>query len=97
MPAARLRGTGTPATVQAASTAYWGMFTGHNCTNYVEQYRLVQSGMPDVRPWEGSGNASNWGVAMAGITPSQTPTVGSRRLVQAARDSGWCERPRRLR
>ena len=31
---------------QASSTAYWRMFTGHNCTNYVA-YRLIQSGMPD--------------------------------------------------
>ena len=60
---------------QAASTQYWRMYTGHNCTNYVA-YRLIQSGMPDVRPWEGSGNASNWGAAMASIT-DQTPTVGS--------------------
>jgi surface antigen len=60
---------------QASSTMYWRMYTGHNCTNYVA-YRLVQSGMPNVRPWEGSGNASNWGVAMASIT-DQTPTVGS--------------------
>ena len=30
----------------------------------------------DVRPGEGSGHASNWGVAMAGII-NQTPTVGS--------------------
>jgi surface antigen len=60
---------------QAASTAYWRMYVGHNCTNYVA-YRLIQSGMPNVRPWEGSGNASNWGVAMASIT-DQTPTVGS--------------------
>lgn len=60
---------------QASSTSYWRMYTGHNCTNYIA-YRLVQSGMPDVRPWEGNGNASNWGVAMAGIT-DQTPTVGS--------------------
>jgi surface antigen len=60
---------------QAASTSYWRMYTGHNCTNYVA-YRLIQSGMPDVRPWEGNGNASNWGVAMASIT-DQTPTVGS--------------------
>ena len=51
------------------------MYTGHNCTNYVA-YRLIQSGMPDARPWSGSGNASNWGVAMASIT-DQTPTVGS--------------------
>jgi surface antigen len=51
------------------------MYAGHNCTNYVA-YRLIQSGMPDVRPWEGSGNASNWGTAMAAIT-DQVPTVGS--------------------
>ena len=60
---------------QASSTMYWRMFAGHNCTNYVA-YRLIQSGMPDVRPWQGSGNASNWGVAMASIT-DQVPTVGS--------------------
>ncbi|WP_191278599.1 CHAP domain-containing protein [Nocardioides flavus (ex Wang et al. 2016)] len=60
---------------QAASTSWWRMYTGHNCTNYVA-YRLVQSGMANVRPWEGNGNASNWGVAMASIT-DQTPTVGS--------------------
>ena len=60
---------------QASSTSYWRMYTGHNCTNYVA-YRLIQSGMSSVRPWEGSGNASNWGVAMASIT-DQTPTVGS--------------------
>ncbi|WP_159083746.1 CHAP domain-containing protein [Nocardioides terrigena] len=60
---------------QASSTAYWRMYAGHNCTNYVA-YRLIQSGMPNARPWDGSGNASNWGVAMASIT-DQTPTVGS--------------------
>lgn len=60
---------------QASSTMYWRMYAGHNCTNYAA-YRLIQSGMPDVRPWEGSGNASNWGVAMASIT-DQVPTVGS--------------------
>jgi surface antigen len=60
---------------QASSTAYWRMYVGHNCTNYVA-YRLIQSGMSSVRPWEGNGNASNWGVAMASIT-DQTPTVGS--------------------
>ncbi|HEX5918070.1 MAG TPA: CHAP domain-containing protein [Nocardioides sp.] len=59
----------------ASSTMYWRMYAGHNCTNYAA-YRLIQSGMPDVRPWEGSGNASNWGVAMASIT-DQVPTVGS--------------------
>ncbi len=60
---------------QASGTSYWQMYVGHNCTNYVA-YRLVQSGMADLRPWQGNGNASNWGVAMASIT-DQTPTVGS--------------------
>ncbi|GAA1936525.1 CHAP domain-containing protein [Nocardioides hwasunensis] len=60
---------------QASGTSYWQMYVGHNCTNYVA-YRLIQTGMPDLRPWKGSGNASNWGVAMASIT-DQTPTVGS--------------------
>jgi surface antigen len=60
---------------QAGSTMYWRMYAGHNCTNYVA-YRLIQSGMPDRRPWEGSGNAANWGVEMASIT-DQTPRVGS--------------------
>jgi surface antigen len=60
---------------QASGTMYWKMYAGHNCTNYVA-YRLIQSGMPNVRPWQGDGNASNWGVAMAGIT-DQTPAVGS--------------------
>lgn len=60
---------------QASGTMYWRMYAGHNCTNYVA-YRLIQSGMPNVRPWQGNGDASNWGVAMAAIT-DQTPAVGS--------------------
>ena len=59
----------------ASSTSYWRMYTGHNCTNYVA-YRLIQNGMPDSRPWDGGGNASNWGVEMASIT-DQTPRVGA--------------------
>ncbi|MCF6376327.1 CHAP domain-containing protein [Nocardioides KLBMP 9356] len=59
----------------ASSTMYWKMYAGHNCTNYVA-YRLIQSGMPATRPWEGNGNASNWGVAMASIT-DQSPRVGA--------------------
>ncbi len=61
---------------QAANrTMYWRMYTGHNCTNYVA-YRMVQSGMANVRPWSGDGNASNWGLANRTLT-NQTPTVGS--------------------
>jgi len=54
---------------------YWLMYSGHNCTNYAA-WRLIQSGMPNKRPWSGSGNATNWGVAMSRIT-DQTPRVGS--------------------
>jgi len=60
---------------QASSSMYWQMYAGHNCTNYVA-YRMVENGMPNTRPWEGDGNASNWGVEMASIT-DQTPRVGA--------------------
>src|SRR5690348_8964061 len=42
------------------SQMYWRMYAGHNCTNYAA-YRMVLSGMPNVRPWSGDGNAMNWG------------------------------------
>jgi surface antigen len=54
---------------------YWNMYAGVNCVNYTA-YRMVEAGMPDVRPWTGSGNAENWGHAMSSIT-DQTPRVGS--------------------
>jgi surface antigen len=54
---------------------YWQMYAGHNCTNYVA-YRMVKAGMPNVRPWSGSGMAYNWGVANENIT-DQTPRVGA--------------------
>lgn len=57
------------------STMWWRMYAGHNCTNYVA-YRLVASGLPNERPWSGSGNATNWGSAMSDIT-DQTPMVGA--------------------
>jgi surface antigen len=60
---------------KASRVMYWRMYSGHNCTNYVA-YRLIRNGMPNERPWDGSGNATNWGVAMSRITDS-TPTVGS--------------------
>lgn len=59
----------------ASKTMWWRMYTGHNCTNYAA-YRIVKSGLPNTRPWSGSGNATNWGAAMSRITNS-TPTVGS--------------------
>lgn len=54
---------------------WWRMYAGHNCTNYVA-YRMVRAGMSTTRPWSGSGNASNWGVALADRT-DRRPIVGS--------------------
>lgn len=68
-------GMGHAGYAKAGSSMYWRMYAGHNCTNYVA-YRLVQSGMPNVRPWDGGGNATYWGTYMSSIT-DQTPTVGS--------------------
>lgn len=59
----------------ANDVMYWRMYAGHNCTNYVA-YRMVESGLPNVRPWDGSGNAMYWGVQMSSITDS-TPAVGA--------------------
>ena len=58
-----------------SGTMYWRMYSGHNCTNYVA-YRMIQAGMSPERPFSGSGNAYNWGLAMRGIT-DQRPAVGA--------------------
>ncbi|MEW1952981.1 CHAP domain-containing protein [Terrabacter sp. NPDC080008] len=58
-----------------ASSSWWSQSTGHNCTNYVA-YRLVQNGMPNVRPAGLSGNAYNWGLAFANKM-DDAPAVGS--------------------
>ncbi|WP_121251970.1 CHAP domain-containing protein [Nocardioides ferulae] len=60
---------------RAGRQMWWRMYAGHNCTNYVA-YRMVKAGMSEERPWDGSGMAYHWGVAMADIT-DQTPRVGA--------------------
>ena len=57
------KNAGYPSAGYAANNhrMYWRMYSGHNCTNYVA-YRMVKAGMPNVRPWSGGGNATNWGV-----------------------------------
>jgi surface antigen len=71
------KNAGYPSAGYAANNhkMYWRMYSGHNCTNYVA-YRMVKAGMPNVRPWSGSGNATNWGVQMSNITDQQ-PRVGA--------------------
>ncbi len=60
---------------ERGGTMYWNMYSGHNCTNYVA-YRMVQAGLPNVRPWSGSGNAMFWGTSNASKT-DRTPEVGA--------------------
>ena len=60
---------------RASGAMYWRMYAGHNCTNYAA-YRMVQSGLPNSRPWDGAGNATYWGTSMADITDG-VPAVGS--------------------
>ncbi len=60
---------------KAGQKMWWGMYAGHNCTNYVA-YRLVKGGMSAERPWSGTGMAYNWGRANKRITDKQ-PMVGA--------------------
>jgi surface antigen len=68
-------GMGTAGYAPARRTMWWRMYAGHNCTNYAA-YRMVHSGLPNVRPWKGSGNAMNWGVAERRLTDAR-PAVGA--------------------
>jgi surface antigen len=60
---------------QVNQQMYWRMYSGHNCTNYAA-YRMIKSGMPNVRPWDGGGNATYWGTSMPKITDT-VPRVGA--------------------
>lgn len=68
-------GMGHAGYAQAGNKMYWRMYAGHNCTNYVA-YRMVQNGMPNVRPWSGGGNATYWGTSVPQLT-NGTPAVGA--------------------
>ncbi|MFE6648782.1 CHAP domain-containing protein [Nocardioides sp. NPDC057772] len=71
----RSKGYSTGGYESAWGSMYWRMYAGRNCTNYVA-YKLIQTGLPNARPWSGEGNATNWGVALSSMT-NRTPTVGS--------------------
>ena len=58
-----------------SDTMFWRMYSGHNCTNYAA-YRMVHSGMPNVRPWDGPGNAEYWGTSVPDLT-DDVPRVGA--------------------
>ena len=60
---------------EVSDTMFWRMYSGHNCTNYAA-YRMVHSGMPNVRPWDGGGNAEYWGTSNPNETDA-VPRVGA--------------------
>ena len=68
-------GMGNAGYSAANGTMYWRMYAGHNCTNYAA-YRMVKSGLPNVRPWTGGGNAMYWGHFNSSIT-NDVPAVGA--------------------
>ena len=68
-------GMGNAGYKSASSTMYWRMYAGHNCTNYAA-YRMVKSGLPNVRPWVGSGNAMYWGESNPTLA-NAVPMVGA--------------------
>jgi surface antigen len=55
---------------------HWGMYGGHNCTNYVA-YMLGRAGV--AQPDYGLGNAADWGPAAAahGVDVDGVPSVGA--------------------
>ena len=88
-------GMGNGGYSSSSRTMWWRMYSGHNCTNYAA-YRMVHSGLPNTRPWTGSGNATNWGAAMSRITNS-TPAVGSVAWWRAGVRPAGSLRPRGVR
>ena len=71
----REAGFGNSGYQAANDKSWWRMYTGHNCTNYAA-YRMVRAGLPNDRPFSGSGNAENWGHQLSSITDG-TPMVGA--------------------
>jgi len=58
------------------AASHWGMYGGHNCTNYVA-YRLGKNGV--TRPAYNLGNASTWAsrAKAHGVTVDTKPSVGA--------------------
>jgi hypothetical protein len=70
-------GLGDGGYAAASGTSFWGMYPGHNCTNYAA-YRLVRNGV-DAGYLTGHGNAYEWGsqAQAHGVAVDSTPAVGS--------------------
>ncbi|RIJ77906.1 CHAP domain-containing protein, partial [Nakamurella silvestris] len=58
------------------SQSHWGMFGGHNCTNYTA-YRLIKAGV-NASYLQGHGMAYEWGTQAAahGVAVDKNPVVG---------------------
>ncbi|MDQ2756563.1 MAG: CHAP domain-containing protein [Actinomycetota bacterium] len=58
------------------TTSFWGMYPGHNCTNY-SAYRLIARGI-DASYLRGQGMAYQWGAVAAshGVAVDKSPVVG---------------------
>ncbi|MDQ1249571.1 MAG: hypothetical protein QG597_3946, partial [Actinomycetota bacterium] len=56
--------------------SHWGMYGGHNCTNYTA-YRLIRNGV-DASYLNGQGMAYQWGsvAASRGVAVDRSPRVG---------------------
>ncbi len=64
---------------QHSGTSYWGMYAGHNCTNYAAYILSAVDGLPTPAYLVGHGNAYEWGpeAQAHGVPVDQNPTVGS--------------------
>lgn len=62
--------------VSAKGSMYWNMYGGHNCTNYVAFRMVTNNKMANSRPWNGDGNALNWG-PLNKSKLNNTPGLGS--------------------
>ncbi|MDQ3156851.1 MAG: CHAP domain-containing protein [Actinomycetota bacterium] len=60
----------------AMASSHWGMYGGHNCTNYTA-YRLGKNGV--ARPSYNLGNANTWAsrAKSNGVTVDANPSVGA--------------------
>jgi surface antigen len=61
----------------ASGTSYWGMVSGHNCTNYVAYILQMINGTPAPSPGLGSGWAWDDNAVLNGIQVDDVPALGA--------------------
>jgi surface antigen len=60
-----------------SGTSYWGMFVGHNCTNYVAYILQMVNGVPTPSPGLGGASAWDGNAAANGLAVDDTPALGA--------------------